>query len=184
MKPFTKYALALGALALTTAAGGAAVRAADPMTTTKLVFKPITRHAARRTLIGRNRSRHEPQRGRFTRADIDRLIAQAWAAYDREAASLPPQPTLGSRLNLRLACLTVGLFRALLDAGTERAYAVDLVSDTTWSVYRYWGLPAKLRARLHPDAVFTRASRLIPCRSASHSTHPATWRNPCPSQTG
>ena len=63
MKPFRKPALALGALVLTAAASGVAVRAADPVTITKLVFAPITRWAARRTLVGRNRSRHEPQRG-------------------------------------------------------------------------------------------------------------------------
>ncbi len=156
MKRFTQSARTLSGLALTTVASGAAFRAADSVTITKVIFQPITRRAARRTLTGRNRLRHAPQRGRFTRADVDRLISQAWATYAREALTLPPQPTHGSRLNVRLACLTVGLFRALLEFGTERAYAVKLVADTIWNVYRYWGLPGKLLAHVRPDAASRR----------------------------
>lgn len=101
-------------------------------------------------MVGRARSPREPARGRFTHADIDRLLTEVWRRYGEEAPHLPTRPTVGSRMNLRFACLTVALFRALLGQGTERAYAIELVSDFTWTVYEQWGRLAQLLGRLSP----------------------------------
>jgi hypothetical protein len=128
----------------------------------KGVFRPIGAWAARRALVGRNRSRHAPQLGRFTRADVDRLLANAWHRYDAQAPDLPVQPTLGSRMNIRLACLTMSLFRALLEEGVERAYAVELAADVTWKVYAQWGRLAQLRSRMRPPTEATLAARVRP----------------------
>lgn len=51
---------------------------------------------------------------------------------------LPSQPTPGSRLNVRLACLTLAFFRALIEYGVARAYAIELTADLTGSLCRKW----------------------------------------------
>lgn len=95
----------------------------------KLIYKSAAKKAARRILVGRMRSRLAPDRGRFTGSDVDRLLDEAWARYDERALRLPPQPTIGSAMNVRLACFTLAFFESLLRAGAERPYAIELVSD-------------------------------------------------------
>lgn len=113
-----------------------------------LVFKPWAGWAARSAITGRNRSRHDPALGRFTPADVQRLLRAAWATFDRLALGLPTEPTLGSRQNVALACLTLAMFQALCDEGVERNYAVELVGDTCWKVYAQWGRIPRLASRL------------------------------------
>ena len=113
-----------------------------------LIYRPLTVHAARRVLVGRVRSRLAPERGRFVRADVDGLLKRAWADYLRRTADLPPQPTAGSRMNLRLACFTLSFFDALTASGAERDHAIDIVADAAWSIYRLWARIALGLARL------------------------------------
>jgi ubiquinone biosynthesis protein len=103
------------------------------------VLKPWVRWAARSALGGRNRSRNDPARGRFTGNDIDRLVDAAWAHFARLGRQLPTEPTVGSRQNVALACLTLSMLEALLAEGIERDYAIELTGDTCWKVYRQWG---------------------------------------------
>lgn len=67
-------------------------------------------------------------------------------------------------MNIRLACLTVALFRALLAQGVERAYALELVSDFTWTIYERWGRVARLlgRLRLRPATKAALLTRVQP----------------------
>ena len=44
----------------------------------KFVYRPLAARAARQTLVGRNRAQRSPDRGRFTRADVDALLKTAW----------------------------------------------------------------------------------------------------------
>jgi hypothetical protein len=62
----------------------------------------------------------------------------------------PAEPTVGSRMNVRLACFTMTFFNALLAAGAERAYATELVADAAWKIYRLWSKIALALARLTP----------------------------------
>ncbi len=117
------------------------------------LYRPIIRWAARRALIGRNRNRSEPSVGRFTRAEVDHYLAEAWRRYETLVPSLPSQPTRGSRMNVQLAALTISIFQVLLDAGIERAYAIELVADTTWKVYQQWGRIGQFLARILPKAL-------------------------------
>lgn len=50
----------------------------------------------------------------------------------------PSQPTVGSRLNVRLACLTLAFFRALTEYAVARPYAIELTADLTGSFYKKW----------------------------------------------
>ena len=114
----------------------------------KLVYDPLTTLAARRALVGRMRSRLSPDKGRFTGSDVTRLLEAAWRRYDEAAGGLPAQPTLGSTMNVRLACFTYSFFQELLAAGTGRDYATELVADATWQVYRVWARLTSAAGRL------------------------------------
>ncbi len=116
----------------------------------KFIYLPLARGAARQALVGRNRTRGSAERGRFTRLDVDRFLKEAWQSYDKDVAGLPREPTIGSRMNVRLACFTMSFFQALTSAGTDRPYAIELVSDAVWRVYRVWSIVASALAHLTP----------------------------------
>jgi hypothetical protein len=116
----------------------------------KFIYRPLVARAARQVLVGRTRARQSPERGRFTRADVDGLLKAAWVRYAEGMGKLPPEPTVGSRMNVRLACFTMSFFDALLAIDTDRGYAIELVADAAWKVYRLWSAIALGLARLRP----------------------------------
>jgi hypothetical protein len=116
----------------------------------KFIYRPLTTHAARHVLVGRNRAPLSPAQGRFTREDVDDLLKTAWVDYAMRSGKLSPEPTVGSRMNVRLACFTMSFFDALLAIGTDRAYAIEIVADAAWRVYRLWSVIALGLARLRP----------------------------------
>jgi hypothetical protein len=116
----------------------------------KTIYRPLVVGAARHVLVGRNRTTASNDRGRFTRAEVDCLLKRAWQLYDVDAAGLPSEPTIGSRMNVRLASFTMAFFNALVAIGTERRYAIELVSDAVWRVYRIWSVIASGLTSLTP----------------------------------
>jgi hypothetical protein len=116
----------------------------------RLAYKPWTKRVARRVLTGRMRARGVAERGRFTQADVDRLLATAWRHYEAGLPALEAQPTLGSTMNARLACYTLSFFEALLGEGVERGYAIELVADAAWGIYRVWARVASRASKLRP----------------------------------
>ena len=114
----------------------------------RIIYRPLAARAARQALVGRDRVRQSPDRGRFTRTDVDGLLKTAWNHYAERLGDLPAEPTMGSRMNVRLACFTMCFFNAALAAGVERAYAIELVADAAWRVYRLWSMIALALARL------------------------------------
>lgn len=114
----------------------------------KLFFKPLAGWAARRALVGRNRSSYEPEKGRFSQVEVNRLLDQSWQAFDELAPDVSHEPTFGSRLNVRLAALTLAMLHTLNEAGIERRYAIELIGDTCWNIYQYWGRSGKFLTRL------------------------------------
>jgi|SRR5579859_955186 len=120
------------------------------LTVFKVVCKPITRWAGQRALVGRNRSRNEPEKGRFTGAEVDRLLDQSWRAFDDHMPDVSREPTFGSRLNVRLAALTLAFHETLTGAGIERSYATELVADACWKIYQFWGYPGLYLTGLFP----------------------------------
>ena len=117
----------------------------------KLMLKPLMRWAAPRALVGRNRSRQQPDLGRFTQQDVRRYLAETWRAFDGLAPDVSKELTVGSRLNVRLAALTLAMHRSLTDAGIERGYAIELLGDTCWQIYQYWGSLGRFVAPLFPQ---------------------------------
>jgi hypothetical protein len=84
---------------------------------------------------------------------VRHYLDEAWHHYDILVPSLPEEPTAGSRMNVKLAALTISLFQVLLKAGIERAYAVELVADMTWGVYKQWGRIGRFFGRTLPQAL-------------------------------
>ncbi|MFV1998433.1 MAG: L-2-amino-thiazoline-4-carboxylic acid hydrolase [Acidiferrobacterales bacterium] len=105
----------------------------------KTIFRPTIKRAARAALVGRMRDRDSPDKGRFTRAEVDRILKQTWQSYDQLAPLVPREPKLGNRMNMLLACTSLAFFRVLLAADIEREYAISLFSDLAWKVYQTWG---------------------------------------------
>jgi len=81
---------------------------------------------------------------------VDTLLKTAWGDYAERVVKLPPEPTVGSRMNVKLACFTISFFNALLGIGVERTYAIELVADAVWRVYRLWSSIALGLARVTP----------------------------------
>lgn len=120
----------------------------------KLLFRPLFNRATRHTLLGRNRDRQAPENGRFTASDVNQILETSWRNFDALAPYVPEQPTVGSRMNVLLACVTLSFFRALLSADVKRDYAIELLADVAWKIYRLWGLLPRFIARLlhrHPQ---------------------------------
>ena len=57
-------------------------------------------------------------------------------------------------MNVRLACFTMSFFDVLLAKGIERAYAIELIADAAWRVYRQWARIALALARQTPRSRF------------------------------
>lgn len=112
-----------------------------------VILKPVLRRAARRAWIGRNRAQGQPEVGRFTASDVDRLLRQTWRNYAELSPSQPHEPTSGSRQVIILACVTLAAFRALLSEGVARDYAIELVADAGWQIYERCGVIPRLIAR-------------------------------------
>jgi len=112
----------------------------------KLLVRSLPlKSALRGALVGRNRSRADAALGRFTRCDCNRLVAATLLHYSRLAATVPPQPNLGSRITARLGgVLLAACLDALLEEGLERDYAIELIGDMAWRIYRRWGQAASL----------------------------------------
>ncbi len=127
----------------------------------RLIFKPLSNWAAHRTLVGRNRSRHTPEQSRFTRAEVSALVTQTWRSVDDLIPIVIQEPTFGSRMNVRLAGLTLAFFRSLTTAGTEREYAIELIGDICWKIYQWWGHITLFAARrLHRDVIRDQEKRV------------------------
>jgi len=108
----------------------------------RIVFKPLTHRVARRALVGRHWSRR-PEDRRFTHAEVKDLVEDAWGIFARLEPRLAAQPTRGSRLNVKLACLTLAFFRAFLKSGIERTYAIEIIAELNWVFYAKWGALAR-----------------------------------------
>jgi len=116
----------------------------------QFIYRPLVGRAARQVLVGRTRARQSPEEGRFTRADVDGLLKAAWVRYAEGVGKLSPEPTVGSRMNVRLACFTMSFFDALLAIDTDRTYAIELVADAAWKIYRLWSAAALGLTYLRP----------------------------------
>jgi hypothetical protein len=100
----------------------------------KFAYRTLASRAARHVLVGRSWGLQSPDLGRFTREDVDGRLNQAWVDDAKRAKRLPPEPKVGSRMNVGHACSTISFFEALRLFGTDRKYAINLVTGAAWRV--------------------------------------------------
>ncbi|MEW5816755.1 MAG: L-2-amino-thiazoline-4-carboxylic acid hydrolase [Spirochaetota bacterium] len=91
--------------------------------------------AARKVLTGRLRSQEESQKGRFIPSDVDRILDQAWRNVDDLMPSMPEQKTLGNFHWVFSGLTLLAIYRSLLNEGTAKDYATNLISDIIWKAY-------------------------------------------------
>lgn len=119
-----------------------------------IALTPILRRVLRSALVGRRVDRDPPAATgptrRLTREDCDRILAATTRWYTRlvPTARLDRIPTRGNRLNVRLAVLTIALYRSLIDDGLRPDRAADLMGDVGWRVYEGMARPLTLVARV------------------------------------
>ena len=107
------------------------------------MMRRLVRGVLGRGLDGRRVDPDDASRGRFCARDLDEVAGSTLRHMDQLflRADLGQLSSLGNRLNVRLAVLTIALYRALLDFGVERDHAADLVADVGWRVYRAGARP-------------------------------------------
>jgi hypothetical protein len=103
----------------------------------KVIYRPVVAHSARQIMAGRLIDRSSQQRGRFTRAEVDRLLRDCWVRLDQITTNtmLKKLPTLGARHNRFLAALTLSAYHSFIASGIPRDYAIELAADVGWKVY-------------------------------------------------
>ncbi len=114
----------------------------------KILFRLVIRNAAYSVLVGQRTSPASPDPSTFSGADVKTILVQTWKAYDSLAQEVPHEPTIGSQMNVFLACITLSAFHSLRATGVERGYAIELVRRMSWRIYRKWGRIALFIARV------------------------------------
>lgn len=108
------------------------------------------RTAMRHVVAGRYIDRSRPERGRFSPHDVDLLLKDTYR-YRAELvpkAQLSQYRRLGNRQNVYLSVLTISAYRAFRAAGIDRDYAVELIADAGWKVYRAGVVVPRMVSRL------------------------------------
>lgn len=115
-----------------------------------ILLKWQLNRAAYQIMEGRYIDRHRPQKGRFTRQQVNHFLAQTWRNVDNllPEARLDQLESLGNRQNVFMAVASLAGYRALLAEGIESEYATELFSDVGWKVYAAWLPPLRFLARL------------------------------------
>ncbi len=120
----------------------------------RMVYGRLSLTVLREILEGRMRRPGHPPSGRFLRTDIKRIHRATWDKADqmRSQARLQDMPGWSNKHNVLLAVVTVSLFHSLLDYGTDRDYAFELLADVGWKIYVRFLPIARTLARLRtPD---------------------------------
>ena len=75
----------------------------------------------------------------YSDREVDDILASTWARYADLAPSVPAQETIGARIMVQLAALTLAMYEALQAAGQSAEGATTLIYDVGWLVYTKMG---------------------------------------------
>lgn len=103
------------------------------------LYRPLVRRSARQIVQGRWLDPDAPQRGRWSAPEVDAYLEEVWTRVDElvPEANLDELPTWGNRHNVYLAVVTTAAYQVLLEHGCNREWAMELVGDMGWKVYRW-----------------------------------------------
>ncbi len=87
-------------------------------------------------------------RSRFDGASIHAILEDALADYEAQLPDILQENTIGGRIMVHLAALTIGLYRALVARGTSAADARDLTAGVTSQVYGKLAIAPTLISRI------------------------------------
>ncbi|NIM95588.1 MAG: hypothetical protein GTO18_17965 [Anaerolineales bacterium] len=113
----------------------------------RIIYRRLTKNALSQIFQGRMKIRDKPEAGRFLQSDVRKIYDSAWVNIDRirSESDLGIYPNLGNRHNVYLAIMTIGFYHALLDAGIDRNYAIELFADVGWKIYvKFISLPKRI----------------------------------------
>jgi len=114
------------------------------------LIRYLTKKGAYQILMGRLKARTKPETGRFLRHDVDAILNQLWHNVDDmiPEARLEKIPTIGNQQMVFLAVLTIAAYHALLKAGVEKNYAIELFADIGWKLYSKFVTIPKMIAKI------------------------------------
>ena len=119
-----------------------------------MLIKPflmwLFKWAGTRSLAGRYVNWQDPSKGRFTTADLNRILKTTMHHFEAllSKADIGRFETFGSRMNVMLGVASLAMYKALLDEGIERGYAIELFTGVAWKVYEKFVVLPRLLARL------------------------------------
>lgn len=122
--------------------------------------KPLIRAVSVRELAEEPEEAGRPG-PRMSRRDARRIFRNAWSRYAEAAGDLPHQPTLGSRLNVRLASLTLELVRAMEAHGLDRETAIRHMRSLAWVLYRRWATVPKAWGLLRGSTPLSKMEHMV-----------------------
>lgn len=105
----------------------------------KFVINPMLKYAVSRMLVGRVRYQETVQKGRFTKSDIKSLIKKTWTIFGASYSDLSKETNISSKMSIFSACITISFYKALLEYGLTKEYAIQLVGDVSWFIYKKLG---------------------------------------------
>ncbi len=70
------------------------------------------------------------------RQGVETVRAEIWRRFESGSGSLPDQGSAGASIMVRVAALTVALYRVLLEEGLPRRKAQELTAEVSWRVIR------------------------------------------------
>ena len=88
----------------------------------------------------------------FNKAQIQQILTDTWKEFVLLEPDLPKQETLGATFTIHLACATVAMYKALLQAGKSQDAATHLVYRIGWKIYTRMGDFPMLIAGMFSDA--------------------------------
>ncbi len=97
----------------------------------RLIWKE-NKKFTREVLTGRLRSREEPRKGRFMPSDVGRILDRAQRNVDDLQSSMVAQENWANFRMVFLGLTHLAIYRALLNEGTKKDYAIDLIGDIAW----------------------------------------------------
>jgi hypothetical protein len=116
----------------------------------KIFIKRLFKWAGNRALVGKYIDRSAPHKGRFVRADLERILESTMGYFEAlmRKARIRRFETLGSRMNVMLGVASLAMYKALLSEGIAPSYATELFTDVAWKVYEKFVVLPRLIGRL------------------------------------